>query len=320
MANPPLFQSRGHSRLAVASGELVSSGPFRLFPSERVLKKADEPVKLGSRAFDILLVLVQHAGEVVVHKELIAKVWPGVFVEEVSLRVHIAALRKALDTGEAGTRYLTNVPGRGYCFVAPTSRERVESIVPAADTSFDAVYQLPPPLARMVGRDEAVREICQKLMAERFVSIVGPGGMGKTTVALSVAHALLTEFRGAVCFVELGPLSAPQLLAGTVASAFGLPVQSQDPIPGLVAHLRGKRILLILDSPEHLISQAAVAAERLFSDLPDLHILVTSREILRVEGESVHHLSPLKSPPDNPNLTVAEMLNFPAAKLFMERV
>jgi DNA-binding winged helix-turn-helix (wHTH) protein/DNA-binding MarR family transcriptional regulator len=111
---------------------IIFFGPFRLCPFARVLKKADRPVKLGSRAFDILLVLVQRAGEVVGHKELVARVWPGVFVEEVSLRVHIAALRKALDTGEAGARYLINVRGRGYCFVAPTSREWVESSVPAA--------------------------------------------------------------------------------------------------------------------------------------------------------------------------------------------
>jgi len=299
--------------------EMISFGPFLLSPSERVLKKGDQPVKLGGRAFDILLVLVQQTGEVVGHKELLAKVWPGVFVEEVSLRVHIAALRKALDTGEAGARYLINVPGRGYSFVAPTSREQVEASDPATDLSFNALYQLPPALARMVGREETVQELCQKLIAERFVSIVGAGGLGKTTVAVAIAHTLLIEFRGAVCFVELGPLSNPQLLAATVASALGLPVQSQDPIPGLVAHLRGKRVLLILDSSEHLISQAAVVAERLFGNVPDLHILVTSREILRAEGESVHHLSPLESPPDNPNLTAAEMLDFPAAKLFVER-
>jgi predicted ATPase/DNA-binding winged helix-turn-helix (wHTH) protein len=317
MANTPLFKSRGHSRLAVASREIVSFGPFRLFPSERVLKKADEPVKLGSRAFDILLVLVEHAGEVVGHKELIAKVWPGVFVEEVGLRVQIAALSKALDAGEPGERYLTNVRGRGYCFVAPTSRESVRS--PTADDFPEAEYPLPPPLARIVGRDEIVHEICHKVTTERFVTIVGPGGMGKTTVALSVAHALLPEFRGAVCFVELSPVRDPRLLAATVVSAFGLPVPSRDPIPGLVGHLRGKRILLVLDNSEHLISEAAALAERLFAELPQLHILVTSREILRVEGENVHRLAPLESPPANSGFTAAEMLHFPAVKLFVER-
>jgi DNA-binding winged helix-turn-helix (wHTH) protein len=114
----PMLQTSGQH-----AQEVISFGPFRLCTSERVLKKGDhQPVKLGGRAFDILLVLVQHAGEVVDHKELVAKVWPGVFVEEINLRVQIAALRKALNTGEAGARYLINVPGRGYCFVAPRRR------------------------------------------------------------------------------------------------------------------------------------------------------------------------------------------------------
>src|SRR5258705_9088021 len=98
----------------------------------------------------------------------------------------------------------------------------------------------------MVGREETVREVCQKLIAERFVSIVGPGGMGKTTVALAVAHALLMEFRGAVCFVELGPLSDPQLLAGTAASALRLPAQSQEPIPRCFSRLPVQPAPLIL--------------------------------------------------------------------------
>src|SRR5260221_6406350 len=101
--------------------EVVSFGPFRLFSSERVLKKADETVKLGSRALDILLVLVEHAGEVVGQRELVAKVWPGIFVEEVSLRGHMTAVRKVLETGEGGKRYLANVAGRRYWFLAPTA-------------------------------------------------------------------------------------------------------------------------------------------------------------------------------------------------------
>jgi predicted ATPase/DNA-binding winged helix-turn-helix (wHTH) protein len=297
--------------------EVVSFGPFRLFPSERVLKKANETVKLGGRAFDILLALVQHAGEVIGQRELIAKVWPGVFVEEVSLRVHIRALRKALDTGEGGERYLANVPGRGYCFVAPTSRDAVG--LPTADDFPEADYPLPPLLVQMVGRDEIVGEICHKLTTERFVTVVGPGGLGKTTVALSVAHTLLPEFFGAVCFVELSPVTDPHLLAPAVVSAFSLPVQSGDSIPGLVDHLRGKPVLLVLDGSEHLISEAAALSERLFAELPQLHLLVTSREILRVVGENVYRLSPLETPPDGSSLTAAELLGFPAVKLFVQR-
>lgn len=297
--------------------EVVSFGPFRLFPSERALKKADETVKLGSRAFDLLLVLVQHAGEVVSQRELTATVWPGVFVEEVTLRVHINALRKALDTGEGGERYLTNVPGRGYCFVAPTSRATAG--LPTADDFPEAHYPLPPPLVQMVGRDEIVCGICHKLVTERFVTIVGPGGLGKTTVALSVAHTLLPEFFGAVCFVELSRVTDARLLAPAVVSAFGLPVQSGDPIPGLVAHLRGKPVLLILDGSEHLISEAAALSERLFAELPQLHLLVTSREVLRVGGENVYPLSSLETPPDGPSLSASELLGFPAVKLFVQR-
>src|SRR5258707_8980825 len=101
----------------------VSFGPFRLYPAQRLLKKGEDPVKLGARAFDILLALVERAGEVIAHKDLIARVWPNVIVEEISLRVHIASLRKALDGGQSSEHYITNVSGRGYCFSAPVWHE-----------------------------------------------------------------------------------------------------------------------------------------------------------------------------------------------------
>lgn len=299
--------------------DILSFGPFRLYRRQRVLKCKGAPVKLGSRAFEILLALVDNAGEVVSHKELLARVWPGVFVEAVSLRFHITALRKALDSAESGSRYLTTVPGRGYCFVAAISREANDGEVEEVDDAL--VTHAPPPApGRMVGRDDTVREVCANLTAQRFVTIVGPGGMGKTTVAVSVAHQLLDDFRGAVCFVELSPLSDPRLLAGTVASAFGLAVQTQDPTAMLVAHLRGRRILLILDNSEHLIADVANLAQRLFDELHELYILVTSRETLRADGEYIYRLPPLESPPEKESLTIAETLAFPATQLFVERM
>jgi predicted ATPase len=272
---------------------------------------------LGSRAFDILVALSDRAGEVVSQRELIGKVWPNVFVEDVSLRVHVAALRKALDCD--GTRFLANVSGRGYSLLAPVSRTVIEE-TPEPDSAVEPAYPLPPPLARIVGRDENVREIRGKLLSRKFLTIVGSGGVGKTTAALATAHSLLGEFLGAVCFVELGPVGSPQFLAVKIMSAFGLPVQAQDPVPELIEHLRRKRVLLVLDGCEHLITEAAMVAERLFRGVTNLHILATSREALRAEGEYVHPLPPLISPPEDVTLTAAEALAYPAIQLFFDRL
>jgi predicted ATPase/DNA-binding winged helix-turn-helix (wHTH) protein len=297
--------------------EVVTIGAFQLFPAQRLLMKNNEVVKLGSRALDILLALADRPGDVVSQRELVAKVWPNIFVEDVSLRVHVAALRKALCCD--GTRYLVNVPGRGYCLVASTKRCTIDE-APRSHPAIEPAYPLPPPLAGMVGRDEDVRAIGKKLRASRFVTVVGPGGVGKTTVALSAAHELLDEFLGAVCLVELSPVDSPQFLAPAITSAFRLPVRAKDPTSELATHLRGKRALLILDSCEHLIEEAARVSERLFREVSDLYILVTSREALRVEGEHVHQLSPLISPPENDKLTVAEALSYPAVQLFVNRI
>jgi predicted ATPase len=279
--------------------------------------KNDKAVKVGGRAFDILLALTERAGEVVGQKELIARAWPNVFVEDVSLRFHIAGLRKAL--GCDGTRYLANVPGRGYSLIAPVSRALASDSL-GSDTAIAPAYPLPPQLAGIVGREEDAHEISDKLLSGRFVTIVGPGGVGKTTAALSVAHMLLEEFLGTVCFVELSPVGSSRVLATTVTAAFRLSVRAEDPIPELIAHLRNKRVLLVLDGCEHLIAASATVAERLLGGVPNLHILATSREALRAEGEHVHLLPPLASPPEKEALTKDQALAYPAAQLFFDRV
>src|SRR6202453_2820531 len=199
-------------RRSSQSNDVVSFGPFSLFASERLLKKADEPVPLGDRALDILIALAERAGEVVTHKELISRVWPDVTVEEGNLRFQMATLRKALGDRRDGARYVSNVAGRGYCFVASVTRSGAARTVRA--TGIDAkerVQRLPPRPARMVGRDDAVRGLAQQLVVSRFVSIVGPGGIGKTTVAISVAHTLIDGFRDGVFFIDLAALTDPQL-------------------------------------------------------------------------------------------------------------
>jgi predicted ATPase len=174
-------------------------------------------------------------------------------------------------------------------------------------------------LSRMVGHEDTVRTVSAQLMLERFVSIVGPGGIGKTTVAISVAHQLFTGFEGAVFFVDLGVLTSSKLVPAAIASTLGFMAQVDDPLGSLLAFLSQKRVLLILDNCEHVIDTAAALAERVVSEAPRTHILTTSREALRVQGEHVHLLYSLESPPDDGGVTAAEALAYPAAELFMER-
>jgi predicted ATPase/DNA-binding winged helix-turn-helix (wHTH) protein len=301
-----------------AAPETISFGPFWLHIGQRRLEKDGSPIQLGGRALDLLIALVERAGTVVSKNDLLAKAWPDLIVDEGSLRVQIAGLRKALGDGEAGARYLTTVSGQGYCFVGRLSdanRQGQSSIGPISEPP----HNLPARSTRMVGRDQTVRDITTKLRSERFVTIVGPGGVGKTTVAVSAGYELLEEFTGAVRFLDLGALHDPALVANVAASTLGLLGQPGNPSDSLVNLLRDKRMLLILDCCEHVIETSAALAERLYAEAPQLHILATSRESLRVEGEHVHRLQPLSSPPDDAGLTAVQALAYPAVQLFVER-
>ena len=297
---------------------VIAFGPFRLFVKSRLLEKDGAALHLGGRALDILIFLAERAGEVIDKRELIKRIWADVNVDEGSLRFHITTLRKALGDAGEGSRYVVNVPGRGYCFTAPLLRPAASesrTSPPAASPP-----SLPSPLAKMIGRDGAVERISAELAQHRFVTIVGPGGIGKTSVALAVAQGELAAFDGQVCFVDFGALTDARLVPGTIAAALGLTVSSEDPIPDLLTVLRSRRILLVFDSCEHILDELAPVAERLVREAPQLHILTTSRESFRAEGERVHRLFPLDCPPERDGLGIADILAYPASQLFVERI
>ena len=259
------------------------SGPFSF--RTRLLEKDGVPVKLGGRATDILRLLVSRAGEVIPKDEILAYAWSGLVVEEISLRVHIAELRKALGDGKDGARYITNVPSRGYCFVAPVQRSIPKPTSPspvASETSLPA--SLPHRLERMVGRDEVLQELSARLLSDRFITLRGPGGIGKTTVAVGLAHDMLTVFDGHVHFLDLAPLRDATLVASTVATALGLVVHHADPTESVISFLRDRRLLLVIDSCEHVIEVVARLAEGIYQQAPDVSILATSREFVAGAG------------------------------------
>src|SRR6266851_7187337 len=112
----------------------ISFEPFRLLSAQRLLLEGDTPVRLGGRAFDILAVLVERAGEVISKDELKSRTWPKTFVEDANLKIQVSALRRALGDGQAGRRYVVTVPGRGYNFVAPVSHEEAAPASPRPTT------------------------------------------------------------------------------------------------------------------------------------------------------------------------------------------
>jgi predicted ATPase/DNA-binding winged helix-turn-helix (wHTH) protein len=293
-------------------------GPFELSISERILRRDGQVLPLGGRALDILIYLADRPGEVIAKQELIDHVWSDVTVEEGSLRVHIAAIRKALADRQFGNRYIANIKGRGYSFV--------DAVVPLASStesrSDRSRHQgrLPVRPLMMIGRETAVSEVGDKLRDERFVTLLGPGGIGKTTIASAVGHATAEEFAGEVYFVDLEGLTDPRHVAGAVATSLGIALKSKDPGLELVDLVRSRKLLVILDSCEHVIEAVASLAEQLYRQTEEIHILTTSRELLKIEGEHCYRVLPLDCPPDGSEQTVNAVLRYPSAQLFVQRV
>jgi len=297
---------------------------FCLNPTRRTLTCAGVPVELGSRAMDVLLALVSRAGEVATKADIMAEVWPGVVVEENNLTTQIATVRRVL--GETGTaRFIQTVPGRGYRFVAEV---RVGGgAVPAASLAPlpppEAVgerHNLPTESSSFIGRGRELAEIRARLEARALVTLVGAGGVGKTRVALRLAGDLLDNFPDGVFLLELAPLTEPRLVAEALCRVLGVPATGDRPAEAVaISVLRQKRMLLVLDTCEHVLSAAASLAAGILRNCPGLRVLATSREALGVAGEAVYPMPSLAVPNASQGMTAAEALRSDAVRLFTER-
>lgn len=308
---------------------VLAFGPFELSFPQRTLSRGDEEVRLGSRAIEILIALAEARGDLVSNRTLFGRVWPDSVVDEGSLRVHLSALRKALDEAGDGTRYIANETGRGYRLAVAVTRraEQLASSAIVESTNAEPLNgmpvrsTLPVVLGRIVGRDSVIQGLCELLPERRLMTIAGAGGIGKTTVAVSIAHQFQANNLGVVdaYFVDFAPVTDPSRVASTVALRLAVPVSTQDPVPDLLAAIGRGRMLLVFDNCEHLVEAIAELAERLLQGASDLRILATSREPLRAESEWVHRLAPLSVPEMSSELCATQGLMFPAVALFVER-
>lgn len=287
-------------------------GPFQMRPAARILEKAGRRIPVGDRAFDILSVLVQRNNAVVTVADIKEVVWRNVHVEDGVIRVHIAALRKIV-----GSQSIKNIAGRGYCFSGEIT---IQGSQPSPDIFYRDKLRKPPnfPL-RLIGRDQLVEQVVARLQDSRFVTIVGPGGVGKTTLSLVVSRELRSRFDDAVCFVDLSPLGDAGLVTSTIASCLGLSVASDDPAATLLKFIRDKSLLVVIDNCEHVIEGTAPIVEQIYAAAPDVHILATSREPLRVAGEHLLRVGPLDVPPSDVPASIADIKRFSAMELFVER-
>ncbi|WP_237371275.1 ATP-binding protein [Rhizobium sp. SL42] len=268
-------------------------------------------VPLGSRATDILLFLVAHPGELKTNQEIVNHVWPDTYVDDANLRVHVSTLRKTLGDTKAEPRFVANVPGRGYTFIARVERR---SHLSPTDPPFTRMSRDTDPL-RVIGRDDSIEIILSQLDKGRLVTVTGPGGIGKSTVARAVAARSSGLFE--IVVVELSEIVSGDLVPTVVASALGVKSRTDDILDSICSTLEATPTMVVLDGCEHLIEDATKFVETVLQRTRSVRFLATSREPLRASGERVHRLLPLDTPAAN--VTAEEALSFPAVQLFVER-
>lgn len=292
------------------------------------MRVGGEPAKLGSRAFDLLVALVERRERLVTKRELLDLVWPGLVVEENNLQVHVMALRKLL-----GAQAISTVPGRGYRFTAPVDAgpavratapprsdgaEDCAADLPGAEQAVQATPAAAPSPAPLIGRDVDAAALEALVHEHRLVSMIGAGGVGKSALAQRVLNQTRAAWPHGVAWVDLAALAEASQVVGAIAASLGLGAAGDDARRALAAALKPYRMLLVLDNAEHLVDEVSAVAAALLAEAPDMHLMVTSQVPLKLGVECLFRLDPLPLPEANAGLDQAS--SSPPVQLLVERV
>lgn len=285
---------------------------YRLWPQRRILEHGGSAVHLGDREFDLLVTLAERQGSVVSANEILRLVWPREHVDEAIVRVRVAQLRKSLSRHVDPRKLIGTVVGSGYVFLAGLTRRR------ASRGTGQPEAAVPSLTTRVIGRELEIDDAYRQLRSGRLLVITGPGGIGKTTVAVEVAHRLRDYFEDGSFFVDLAPVKDGALVSTQIALSLGIGLHPADPIIGLVAYLRYRRAFLFLDTCEHVASNVRRVVQRILEEAHDVTIVCTSRQTIGAHGESELRLAPLDLPTED-DAPAIELRRFSSVELFIER-
>ncbi|MFM0172055.1 winged helix-turn-helix domain-containing protein [Paraburkholderia sediminicola] len=294
---------------------MLTVSDVEIIPDQRRVLVSSKPFNLGSRAYDLLEMLADARGELVSKTEMMKHVWPNTVVVENNLHVHIAAIRKMLGSR---AELLVAVPGRGYRLAMEFPRRRPLEATPSRSPGSGSLSNLPSTGSSLFGRESAISDGVRICTQTRVVSMVGPGGIGKTRLAIEVARQLLPAYNDGVWMVELSKIGKPEFLAAEIAALFdpAAPME-REPMETIANALDGKRMLILLDNCEHLIEAAADVAQAIATHAASCTVLATSREPLRVPGEAVYRVPALDFPREDDGEPAARESS--AVQLFLNR-
>jgi len=308
--DPPLLDTNNETAIIF--------GHCRALPRTRQFFVDGQPVAIGSRAFDLLMLLIETRHTIVSRDEITKSVWPSTFVDDSNLRVQMSAVRKAL--GNDGW-ILKTIPGRGYLFTADVTFTGGGSVVlaalpPPVHPTNSTKTNLPWGLSRLFGRNEELLELKAAVSEQRLVTLVGMGGIGKTRLAVELGRQVTDLFVDGVWMIDLAPLRASSLIANAVASILGIPILHADAAMDTIASAIGQRcMLLIFDNCEHLVEAVAEFVETILRRAPQISVVAGSQQRLGIATEQIYRLKPLELPAQGDG----QIQGYGAVELFIAR-
>src|SRR5262245_47959683 len=300
--------------MAPEQNAVVDFGAFRLYPRHRKLFFGTEERHIGGRPMDVLLALARDKGKLVTKEKLFEAAWPNVSVHEDNLKVTVASLRRALRECSPSHEYITTVVGRGYWLSGDVQLQDSRSDVDRTPVAGPPL----PELGTVIGRDAAIAELRETLARNRLTTIVGSGGIGKTTVAVAVAHLFEDEGGGAVTFVDLARVASQEFVASSLAAALGISSPT-DSLQAVVSILARRKALLLLDTCEHVLNAVTHVCDVVLAKTSEIRILATSRQVLRARHEKVVWLAPLEVPPPEHTERAQDVFRYSAPQLLAAR-